>query len=304
MANLRDIKKRISSVSSTKQITRTMEMVSTTKIRHALDRAKQAEPYKDAITRMLVNIASVAEDIDAPLLEHHAQEKRVLFIAIASDRGLAGGFNVAIQRGVEKRMRELEKQGIQTALITCGRKPSEYFRYRGIEPIMSFEGSSAEPTVEQAEQIASYLIDGYLAGTIDRVVLWYNHAKNRVEQTLTVETLLPVTVDTLQMPNAPRHPEAGQTLEAASVSLFKFSPSAHEVLDYLMPTYIRTVIHHALLDSAAAEHSARRRAMHSATENAEDIITTLNRTYNRSRQDSITTELNEIVGGAAALEDM
>lgn len=304
MANLRDIKKRISSVSSTKQITRTMEMVSTTKIRHALDRAKQAEPYKDAITRMLVNIASVAEDIDAPLLEHHAQETRVLFIAIASDRGLAGGFNVAIQRGVEKRMRELEKQGIQTALITCGRKPSEYFRYRGIEPIMSFEGSSAEPTVEQAEQIASYLIDGYLAGTIDRVVLWYNHAKNRVEQTLTVETLLPVTVDTLQMPNAPRHPEAGQTLEAASVSLFKFSPSAHEVLDYLMPTYIRTVIHHALLDSAAAEHSARRRAMHSATENAEDIITTLNRTYNRSRQDSITTELNEIVGGAAALEDM
>ena len=144
---------------------------------------------------------------------------------------------------------------------------------------------------------------GYATGEIDRVVLYYWHAKNRVEQTQVVEQLLPITKEQLTMPNKPREREALSTVESRAYTDFAFDPSAEEVLGHLMPAYFRTVIFHALLDSAAAEHAARRRAMQSATDNAREVLGTLERTYNRVRQGSITTELNEIIGGASALED-
>ena len=138
MANLRDIKRRIASVKSTKQIARTMEMVSTAKIRRALDAAHAAEPYKDAITLMLVNVANSHQDVTEPLLRKHPETKVAVLIVIASDRGLAGGFNIALQRAAEERMNELQAQGAEVKIITCGKKPTEYFRYRGTEPIMSY----------------------------------------------------------------------------------------------------------------------------------------------------------------------
>ena len=140
-------------------------------------------------------------------------------------------------------------------------------------------------------------------GEIDRVVIYYWHAKNRVEQTQVVEQLLPISKEQLTMPNKPRVREALTTVESHTYTDFAFDPSAEEVLGKLMPAYFRTVIFHALLDSAAAEHGARRRAMQSATDNAREVLDTLERTYNRVRQGSITTELNEIIGGASALED-
>jgi F-type H+-transporting ATPase subunit gamma len=304
MENLRDIKKRISSVTSTKQITRTMEMVSTAKIRRALERAEEAGPYKEAMTRMLDNVAGAGSESSEPLLSHHAETKGVLFIVVASDRGLAGGFNIMLERDAENEMGTLSAHGGTPMLVTCGKKPTEYFRYRGFEPVLTFEGTSSEPTMDQADQIASYAMDGYRNGTIDRVVMWYQHARNRVEQDMTIEQILPVSAETLSMPNAPRTHEATTAVHGTSSPTFDFDPSASQVLGYLMPAYIRTVIYHALLDSAAAEHGARRRAMQSATDNATEVITSLTRTYNRIRQGSITTEINEIVGGAAALEDM
>ncbi|MBQ9058974.1 MAG: ATP synthase F1 subunit gamma [Atopobiaceae bacterium] len=307
MANLRDIKRRIDSVTSTKQITRTMEMVSTAKIRRALEAAQAAAPYKEAITEMLSNVASARSGLQVPLLETHDEIRRAVLIVIASDRGLAGGFNMVQQRTAEAKMNELKATGAEVEIIACGRKPHDYFRYRGIEPVLSFVGISSEPTMEEATQIASYVTDGYSKGTIDLVMLYYNHARNRVDQDQVVEQLLPIG-DAFRVPSKPRTKEAITELEESPVnpseSDFTFDPSPNAVLGYLLPAYIRTVIYHALLDSAAAEHGARRRAMKSATDNATEVITTLNRKYNRIRQGSITTELNEIVGGAAALEEM
>ena len=157
--------------------------------------------------------------------------------------------------------------------------------------------------MDQADRIASYVMDGYASGAIDRVVLYYWHAKNRVEQTQVTEQLLPLTKEQLTMPNKPREREALSTVGVREHTDFAFDPSPEEVLGHLMPAYFRTVIFHALLDSAAAEHGARRRAMQSATDNAKEVLDSLARTYNRERQGAITTELNEIIGGASALED-
>ena len=149
----------------------------------------------------------------------------------------------------------------------------------------------------------SVALDGYANGTIDRVELLYWHAKNRVDQIQVTEKILPISREALMMPNPPRDPEAVSMVDRKAYSDYSFEPSASEVLGYLMPAYIRTVIYHALLDSAAAEHGARRRAMQSATDNASEVLSTLSHTYNRERQGAITTELNEIIGGASALED-
>lgn len=303
MANLREISRRMSSIKSTMQITRTMEMISTARIRKALDRAEQAEPYKDAITRMLANVASAGFDSSQPLLAKHPEEKHVLYVLIASDRGLAGGFNVGPQREVEQKMEDLAAKGIESSVITCGRKPTEYFTYRKKRPVMSFVGISSEPNMDEAARIASYIMEGYSSGAIDRAVLVYWHAKNRVEQTQVTEQLLPITKEQLTMPNKPRTPDALSKIEGHEYTDFAFDPSPEEVLGKLLPAYFRTVIFHALLDSAAAEHGARRRAMQSATDNAKEVLGTLSRTYNRERQGAITTELNEIIGGASALED-
>ena len=303
MANLREIQRRMSSISSTMQITRTMEMISTARIQHALARAEEASPYKDAITNMLANVASAGSNSTEPLLRKHDEEKHVLFVVIASDRGLAGGFNVLQQRAVDHEMRALAQRGIKSSVITCGRKPTEYFTYRKIKPVLSFVGVSSEPTMDEADRISSYIIDGYVRGEIDRVVLLYWHAKNRVDQTQVTKQLLPIERESLMMPNKPRKPEALYEVKHKIDPVYRFEPSAEEVLGYLMPAYFRTVIYHALLDSAAAEHGARRRAMQSATDNAKEVLGSLSRTYNRERQGAITTELNEIIGGAAALEE-
>ena len=303
MANLREISRRRSSIKSTMQITRTMEMISTARIRKALERAEAAEPYKDAITRMLANVAAAGFDSSQPLLASHGEEKHVLFIPIASDKGLAGGFNIVQERAVEHEMEKLRERGVESSVITCGRKPTEYFTYRKVAPAMSFVGISSEPNMDQADRIASYVMEGYATGAIDRVVLYYWHAKNRVEQVQVIEQLLPITKEQLTMPNKPRVREALASVATHEHTDFSFDPSAEEVLSKLMPAYFRTVIYHALLDSAAAEHGARRRAMQSATDNAKEVLDALARTYNRERQGAITTELNEIIGGASALED-
>ena len=304
MANLRDIKKRITSVTSTKQITRTMEMVATAKIRRALERAKAAEPYKDAISDIMVTVAqdaSVGENGN-PLFEPHESVRCIAVVAIASDRGLAGGFNVNVEREAERIYREAAERGVECRLITCGRKPTEYFSGRGIKPVMSFAGESADPSLESARMIAAYVRDGYESGAIDEVTVVYHHAKNRVDQVLRTEQLLPLDPEQVKAARGPRTTDKDAPERISSS--FEFIPSATHVLGHLIPSYVLTVVHQALIDSAAAEQGARRKAMNSATENATQIIATLTRTYNRVRQGSITTELNEIVGGAAALEEV
>lgn len=301
MANLRDIKKRISSVTTTKQITRTMEMVSTAKIRRALDRSKQAEPYKEALTDVMLTVAGDASCSGTdPMLQKHESVKQGLIVVIASDRGLAGGFNTTVERTAEKLAASWANDGIECEIIACGRKPATYFRDRA-NVIMHFEGNSSEPDFNQARMISSHICDAYRAGELDRVELVYHHAKNRVDQELRVEHLLPLDPEMIAMAHGPRKNETDAPKRISST--FEFVPSPEHVLGKLVPSYILTVIYQALIDSAAAEQGARRKAMHSATENATAIISTLTRTYSRVRQASITTEINEIVGGASALEE-
>lgn len=300
MPNLHDIERRISSVSSTKQITRTMEMVAAAKIRRAGERVAAATPYAESMVEMLANVAKRVGGSENALLQKHDEVKNVLVVVVVSDRGLAGGFNSNVLRHVDRLTKTKQAAGANVSYVACGKKAVGYYTYRHIEPVLRFANQSADPTVEEAASVAAYAIDGYIKGEIDEVVVVYNHAKNAAEQQLREELVLPVDPDTLEA--AKPAGDAGEAGEALSGDVI-FEPSAEAVLDKLLPAYVRTTLYHALIDSAAAEQGARRNAMMSATDNATEMVNTLTRLYNRVRQGAITTEISEIVGGAAALEE-
>ena len=334
MPNLKDIEKRINSISSTKQITRTMEMVAAAKIRRATERMVAATPYADSMVETLAYLATQVQGAEHPLLQTHDEVKNVLVVVVVSDRGLAGGFNSNVFRHVERLIKGKTADGAQVQVAACGKKAVGYFTYRKIKPVLEFRDQSADPTPDEAAELAAYAIGGYEDGGLDEVWVVYNHAKNAAEQTFREERVLPV--DTSQFGKGRIGSAAGlgmedtealgtrdaaiQAVTGASIavaqqaaaaegeSAFKrgdvdFEPSEAAVLTSLLPAYVRTVFYHALIDSAAAEQGARRTAMKSATDNANEIGDALKRLYNRVRQGAITTEISEIVGGAAALED-
>ena len=301
MPNLHDIERRINSVSSTKQITRTMEMVAAAKIRRAGERVEAATPYSESMVEMLANVAKRVGGSENALLRKHDDVKNVLVVVVVSDRGLAGGFNSNVLRHVEKLTKAKNAEGANVSVVACGKKAIGYYTYRNVEPALSFANLSADPTVEEATEIGDYCSKGYAEGDLDEVIVVYNHAKNAAEQQLRTEQLLPVDTDKFEAASAAEGESegAGEHLEGDVI----FEPSPEAVLDRLLPAYVRTTIYHALIDSAAAEQGARRNAMMSATDNATEMVNSLTRLYNRVRQGAITTEISEIVGGAAALED-
>ena len=297
--SMKDIKLRIKSVESTMQITKAMELVASSKMRRAKERVEHSRPYFETLYESLTKIAAADPRARNPYLRR-SEIKRTLLVVIAGDRGLAGGFNTTVERTAEKLAASWANDGIECEIIACGRKPATYFRDRA-NVVMHFEGNSSEPDFNQARMISSHICDAYRAGELDRVELVYHHAKNRVDQELRVEHLLPLDPEMIAMAHGPRKNETDAPKRISST--FEFVPSPEHVLGKLVPSYILTVIYQALIDSAAAEQGARRKAMHSATENATAIISTLTRTCSRVRQASITTEINEIVGGASALEE-
>lgn len=301
MPNLHDIDRRINSVTSTKQITRTMEMVAAAKIRRAGERVAAATPYAESMVEMLADVAKRVGGSENALLRKHDEVKNVLVVVVVSDRGLAGGFNSNILRSVDKLTKRKQAEGAQVSIVACGKKAIGYFTYRKVEPVLKFAGLSADPTVEEASEVTAYAIDGYAKGELDEVIVVYNHAKNAAEQQVREEMLLPV--DTEKFSSAKAGESKGEGGEQQLDGDVIFEPSPEGVLDQLLPAYVRTTIYHALIDSAAAEQGARRNAMMSATDNASEMVETLSRLYNRVRQGAITTEISEIVGGAAALEE-
>ena len=298
MPNLHDIERRISSVTSTKQVTRTMEMVAAAKIRRATDRVESSTPYSNSMMEMLAHVAQQAGGSGSALLSKHDEIKNVLLVVVVSDRGLAGGFNTNVLRTAERLMKEKQAAGAAVQVVACGKKALGYFTYRNVVPVLEFKDMSADPTVEEASSIAAYAIGGYEAGNLDEVYLIYNHAKNAAEQILRTELVLPVDTEAL-LGNA-KNAEGEEQDASTGV---EFEPDAESVLNGLLPAYVRTTLYHGLIDSAAAEQGARRTAMKSATDNANEMVQTLTRVYNRVRQGAITTEITEIVGGAAALEE-
>jgi F-type H+-transporting ATPase subunit gamma len=293
MANLRDIQKRITSTQSTRQITRTMEMVATARIKRAQSRIESARPYALAMMEVLGNVARYVAGASHPLLEEHDERKRVLVIAITSDRGLCGAFNSNILRLSEGIVREETSHGRVADVIAVGKKAIGYFRYRGVEPVAAYRDISDKPTFTDAHSIAAHVIDAYVAGEVDAVQIVFNRFKNVADQVPEVHDLLPI-----------RHEIMAEAAEGLKINPeYVFEPTAEDVLERLLPTYVETLIYRALLESAASEQGARRKAMKSATDNASEMITTLTRSYNRARQGAITNEIAEIVGGAAAQED-
>ncbi len=311
MPNLHDIERRINSVTSTKQITRTMEMVAAAKIRRATERMEGAVPWTRAVSDMLVSTAPNAPLQSEPLLQTHDEVKRCLITVVTSDRGLAGGFNTNVLRHAEKLIKEKESQGIEVEVAACGKKAIGYFSYRGIKPVFEFAGFSADPVHEEALELSFYTGNSYHSDehTIDEAYIIHNHAKNAAEQTLIERQILPIKQESYASLLGIAEKEEDVFLkfrersDEAVPGDIDFIPDSHAAMFWLMKEYLRNAYFFALLDSAAGEQGARRNAMKSATDNAEEMVSTLTRIYNRARQGAITTEINEIVGGAAALEE-
>ena len=273
-----------------------MQMIAAAKVAKSSQRLEESLPYSKAITDMLVSVSQGSADYVHPLLQTHETKKTALIIVVVSDKGMAGGFNSNILRAANARIAKNKSEGKNSKVIACGKKAKGYFDFRNIPLDMVFAGTSDNPNFDQAEEIGNYCIEGYKNEEIDEVVLIYNKCKNSMEQTVEDRRILPCSrdelVDSVDKINAT---ESEYTKEIV------YEPDTKSVLEGLIPTYIRTVIFNALLDSAAGEQVARRVAMQAATDNADEMTETLTRLYNSVRQGAITTELNEIVGGAEAL---
>ncbi len=289
MPSLRDIRNRIGSVKSTRQITKAMKMVAAAKLRRAQDAILKTRPYVQLLDQMLTRVAAraLAEDTVAHPLLAPRTLRTADVVVITSDRGLAGGFNSNIARRAQRFLTEEGERFERIAVSTIGKKGREFFRARKVEIVKDFTGIHADLRYEKAEAIASEYTQRYLAGEVDAVFLAYNEFKSAIAQKPVVVQLLPIET-----------PAAEST---AGID-FKYEPSREALLAELLPRQITMQVWRALLESAASEHGARMSAMESATKNAEEMIAALTLQYNRARQAYVTKELMEIVSGAEALK--
>jgi F-type H+-transporting ATPase subunit gamma len=288
----RILRRRIKSVESTKKITRAMELIAASRIVKAQARVHAAQPYAEGITEVVRNLQSASGGSNSALLTPRAEVRKVANIVIAADRGLCGGYNSTVIRAAEQDMRLQVAAGRENALVTVGRKAEGYFRFRDYPIDAGFSGFSDSPSYEDARLVASAVVSGFEAGELDRVQLVYTRFVSAGRQDVVVEPLLPLESDeTDAAAEAPTEPAAD----------YEFEPNPDTILQTLLPRYTESRVYAALLNAAASEHASRQRAMKAATDNAEDLILTYRRRMNRARQDSITTEIMEIVGGAEAL---
>ena len=283
-ARLRDIQRRIRSVESTKKITKAMELISASRIMRAERRVAEARPYSEAIDRMIRDLAATAEKLEHPLLVTKETGADAV-VVITADRGLAGAYNANALRTAERARRAA---GENTITYAIGRKAISAFRFRRIAMEASWSGFSDRPTYDDARQIAGKLIEDFDSGRIRSAQLVMTRFESLLVQRPDMIQILPVKQEAV---------EGGRQFPP----LFEFEPAPTELLAELLPRYVEMRIYHALLESAASEHAARRRAMSAATDNAEELINTLTRRMNQARQAEITAEIADIVGGAEAL---
>jgi F-type H+-transporting ATPase subunit gamma len=281
----RILKRRIKSVQSTKKITRAMELIAGSRIVKAQARLHAARPYSEEITKVVADLASGGAGSDSPLLVPREQVQRVGYVVMTADRGLAGAYNSSVIRTAERALQNDIDNGRDYGLVLEGRKAMSYFRYRGYKIDAEFTGMSDQPTYENAREIAGDLLRRFESGELDQVNVVYTKFLSAGSQAVTNVQLMPVEV-----PERPEH-------DGPSAA-YDFEPSPEAILEQLLPRYVEAKLYASMLDAAASEHAARQRAMKSATDNAEELIKSLSRVMNRARQDAITTEIMEIVGGA------
>ena len=289
----RILRRRIQSVQSTKKITRAMELIAASRIVRAQGRVAAAVPYSEQITEVVRDLGAASTGVDSPLLTRRPEIRRVGHVVLTADRGLCGGYNTAVIRAAEGSMKEKDAEGRDYALYLVGRKAETYFRYREFRIEAAFTGFSDQPSYEDARTIARTVSEAYLSGAVDLVELVYTRFVSAGRQEVVVRPLMPLDQDVVLGGDAKPSSEA--------TAAYEFEPSPEVILERLLPRYAEARVYAALLNAAASEHAARQRAMKSATDNAEDLITSLARVMNRARQDAITTEIMEVVGGAEAL---
>jgi F-type H+-transporting ATPase subunit gamma len=293
-----DIKQRITSVTGTSKITRAMELVASAKLRRAQGRIEALRPYAKGMRRLMAGAARRAGNLNGiPLLDEREETRRASIIVVTGDRGLAGAFNVNVVRRGLQAADELLAEGFDEVVFTAvGKKGGGTLRFRGMQLDHHFQGFSSEPTFADASHVAEFVSNRYLEGESDRVILVFNEFKSLVEQRVTAEQLLPVPRAVVE--DDDDNPE---TESVFSKALAEFEPEPVALLSELLPTFVDTTIYRALLESAAAEHAARRTAMSNASDNAEQLIADLTLAMNRARQAAITQEILEVVAGADAL---
>jgi F-type H+-transporting ATPase subunit gamma len=288
MAKGRELKGRIKTVENTRKITRTMEMVATSKMKRAQDRVVAARPYALALADVISSLYSSDLAERFPLLRQPTQARRVALIVLTSNRGLAGGFNSNLIKAARVQIAELEKAGTKVEVHVIGKKGIGYFKYVGRELTSQRIDVTDRPTALNAAEIVDGLMAEYIAGDLDGVYVTYARFVSALSTPPTTDRILPVT--------PPKAKEGGMQRD------YLLFPDAEAILTELLPSYVRNAVYRALVETVAGEQSARRTAMKNATDNAGDILNVLRRTYNRARQAQITQEIAEIVGGAAALQ--
>ena len=291
MANLKEVRNRIASVTSTQQITKAMKMVSAAKLKRATNAIIQLRPYADKLKEMLANLSASLEDGSSPFLEERAP-KRVLIVVVSSNRGLAGAFNTNVIKTANNLIAEKYSDQLKAgnvSIVGIGKKGQEFYQRRKYNVIGNNNELFSDLTFLNVSKVTEAIMDGFLKGEFDRVEVVYNRFKNAAVQFLTVEQLLPV-------PKA----EKAQNVSTSQVD-YILEPSQEEIVEQLIPKNIKIQLYKAVLDSHASEHGARMTAMDKATDNAGELLKQLKLSYNQARQAAITTELTEIVSGAAAL---
>jgi F-type H+-transporting ATPase subunit gamma len=297
-AQLRVVRRRIRTVQATKKITRAMELIAASRIVKAQQRLNATLPYTLELNRALTAAASNASTLsDHPLTAAQRRHDRAAMLVVTADRGLAGAYSANAIREAQALTALLDDEGYEVVPYVVGRKGEAWFRFRGREVARAWTGVSDQPTYEDASEIADAILERFLQpteeGGADEIHIVYTHFVNMVSQQVRVRRILPLEV----VEERDEREESAKTLDP----LYDFEPSPEAVLDALLPKYVRTIVYSALLESAASEHAARRRAMKAATDNADELIKTLTRQANAARQAEITQEISEIVGGADAL---
>jgi len=286
VAGGREVKRRIKSVENTRKITRTMELVATSKLKRATDRVHAARPYAEALQGIVQSLYAPELSERFPLLRRPEEIRTAAVMLFTANRGLAGGFNANLIREARTLLERLRSEGVETRLDLVGKKGIAYFRFRGEEIASARADVGDNPTAEDAESLIAPLRDAFARGEVDAVYLVSSEFRSAVSTPPIVRELFPIKPET----------------ESAAPVSYILSPSGDLLLDRLLPAYVRNAVYRALVENAAAEQGSRRTAMKNATDNAGDMLERLTRSYNRARQAQITQEIAEIVGGAAALE--
>ena len=286
MAKGRELKGRIKSVENTRKITRTMEMVATSKMKRAQDRVVAARPYANSLAEVIASLYTPELAERFPLLRQPAEIKKAAVVVLTSNRGLAGAFNANLIKEARNLIKDLEQKGIAPELHVVGRKGLGYFKYVGREVATSRTDFTDRPTAENAAELVNELITRFENRELDAVQIVYAKFNSALSTPPATQTILPVTPPKQEGPR----PD------------YILLPSAEVILTELLPSYVRNSVYRALVETAAGEQGARRTAMKNATDNAGEMLNVLRRTFNRARQAQITQEIAEIVGGAAALQ--